>query len=506
MGKDRWKTSAILFLLGVYGGAYGTLELHQGWIMQSRQLSHDPLQLVRGRGFWIAAGLAVLLACMSWTNPLLVKFVNLHLFHVSAASTDGWWLYVGVRLVPTFLLVRTIWNFGEPTERSESTKKKPAATRGRQMFDPLLGLRAFACFLVLMGHYFFAVVPFTSAGVSHGVTALLRSCPWAGVWIFFTLSGYLMGKGFTLGRYSLDEAGMKVFLRNRFLRIASVYYGGLLLLTVFRYPAFFLWRNAWILLEICIFDFRGDLPVASVGALWSISTEVQFYLLVPTLMFALFWIHRKLGNLFLLVPVGLLCVGTGLRLLIARYAGMGTYGYSPLIPNLDIFLCGLSLNLLPQMRRAETESRKWIGPVLMAGTAVFYVVICLLTAGREQLHMHLEDFWARVPALAVLFAAAFIYLAEGLGSLVLSPGWRGRTLLSIQWMGTLTYCLYVFHSDVFESLATVLPVTHGLKVSLAYFPVAIAATFVVAAFFYYLVEKPFERKNRLNANGLMDAP
>ena len=61
----------------------------------------------------------------------------------------------------------------------------------------------------------------------------LSFSPWCGVWMFFTLSGYLMGKGFVTGRHSVDREGLKKFYRNRVLRILPIYFISIFLVSVF---------------------------------------------------------------------------------------------------------------------------------------------------------------------------------------------------------------------------------------------------------------------------------
>ncbi len=462
----------------------------------------------RSTGFWLAGGLGFALSCVSWANLILVRFVNVRLLRVDQNASRGWWIYVVLRLLASLLLVTLIWRMAEPTMLpAHGAGGKKAHIPGPQMFDPLMGLRAFACFLVVMGHYFLVVMPFTQADVWRGIAPLLESSPWAGVWVFFTLSGFLMGKAFASGRYSLDETGMRSFLRNRLLRIAPIYYGSILVISLFRYPALFAWKNWWMVIEMCLFDFRGDLPITDVSALWSVSTEMQFYVLVPMLMVVLMMAHRRFGRAFILLPIALLCVGTGLKMWMAGHLyNMYAFGYSPLLANLDIFLCGLSISLLPRWREISQQVRRWIGWALCAATLVFYLGICLVTANRPEFHMTLNDYWARCPWLAVVFASIFIYLAEHLGKVQLGGGPVSLLLRAVQWIGTLTYCLYVFHSDVFLGIASLVPKVHGLGISLEQFPLAMLETFAVAALFYYLVEKPFESRKRIAGSALMDAP
>ena len=100
----------------------------------------------------------------------------------------------------------------------------------------------------------------------------------------------------------------------------------------------------------------------------------------------------------------------------------------------------------------------------------------------------------------------FIYFAEWFGKIPIRKGFVGKSLLLIQGVGTLTYCLYVFHPEVFIRNAALLPSLHGLRLSLLYFPSVMLQLFVVAAFFYLAVEKPFDLKKKVSGTALVDAP
>jgi peptidoglycan/LPS O-acetylase OafA/YrhL len=460
----------------------------------------------REAGFWVASGVALCLSMLSWVHPILIRSLNRHLFHEDGDAAPGEWLYLAVRLPLSALLV---WILVRLPVDAEERSAKPAARRSRaahsRIFDPLMALRALACVMVFMGHFFLVSFPFTSEASFPGIVTLLRSSPWGGVWVFFTLSGFLMGKGFAAGRYSVDGRGMRAFLRNRLLRIAPVYYGGLLLVTIFRYPALLHGRNLWILLEACAFDFHGYLPIA---ALWSVSTEMQFYLLVPALTLLLLSLRDRLGKGFLIVPALVLVLETALRMwLVDRHVALtGGIVYTPLLTNLDIFLAGMSISMLEVPEVRSERGRKTLNALLAAGIVVLYVGISYLTQHRGRMHMSLESFFARCPVLCVLPTALYIYLAEKRGKIEPRGGWVTHMLLLIQGMGTLTYCIYVFHSDVFLANAALVPAAHSLRVSVGQFPLEVVETLAVAWFFYFFIERPFDRKKKFPGTPLADAP
>jgi peptidoglycan/LPS O-acetylase OafA/YrhL len=444
------------------------------------------------RAFWAVSLSVLILVGISWINNSIVGRINLHIFHADVMANPGWWLYAVLRTVATLVVVWAIYRFPQ----QESVKGEPQNSSGK-LFDPLMGLRAMACLMVLMGHFFFLFFPLSSRHAL--LQMLLVGSPWAGVWLFFALSGYLMGKGFVRGRYTLDEAGCRLFFRNRILRIGPIYYVSIIFLSIYRYPEVFQWKYGWILLEMAVFDYRV-FPVNPNGILWSVSTEMQFYLLAPLMVLFLFYMKSKTGRWFAIVPIFALCATTALRMWVKKHLGyeqMFTYGYAPLVPNLGIFLAGMSINFLPKVK-VHVTVRRLLGPAIFASSIGFYLLMACLVFYKNRLHLDYADLQARVPILGVIVASGLIYLSELRGKVEIRKGVLGLFLIALQGIGTITYCLYAFHPEVFllnSKLASQVP----LRVSLLHFPITMLETFLVASFFYFAVEKPFDIKKRISA-------
>jgi peptidoglycan/LPS O-acetylase OafA/YrhL len=418
-------------------------------------------------------------------------------------ANPGWWLYAVLRAFATILIVWAIYRF--PTQ--DGIQRHPKGSSSGPLFDPLMGLRAMACLMVLMGHFFFIFFPFKSSQAPALLQMSLVCSPWAGVWLFFTLSGYLMGKGFVRGRYTLDESGCRLFYRNRILRIGPVYYLSIIFLSIYRYPEVFHWKHGWILLEMAIFDYR-IFPINPNGILWSVSTEMQFYLLAPLMVLFLLYMKSKTGRWFILVPILFLCATTALRMWVKKHLGyeqMFTYGYAPLVPNLGIFLAGMSINLLPKIK-VFAPGRRLLGPAIFAASIGFYLLMACIVFYKDRFHMDYADLQARVPILSVIFAMGLIYLAELRGRLEIRKGIVGLFLVALQSIGTITYCLYAFHPEIFLINSDRFPGTYPLRLSLSHFPMVMLETVLVASFFYFAVEKPFDRKKHVIGTALVDAP
>jgi peptidoglycan/LPS O-acetylase OafA/YrhL len=132
-------------------------------------------------------------------------------------------------------------------------------------------------------------------------------------------------------------------------------------------------------------------------------------------------------------------------------------------------------------------------------SGLFYVSTAFLT------HIHI-NYWVRVPAFAAVFAGGPIYLAERAGKIAAKTGVVAICLLAVQGMGTLTYCLYVFHPEIMTVNASPVSPLQPLHVGLTHLPTVALKLLAVACFFYFAVEKPFDLKKRVSGTGLVDAP
>jgi peptidoglycan/LPS O-acetylase OafA/YrhL len=451
------------------------------------------------RRIWAASSLVFALALMSWLKTGIVYTIYAQL---GVEHPIGDCIYVMIRLTALAVLGRVYLGFRKVQGTSEPSKVRLTSVK---TFDPLMGLRAFACALVLFGHYFIVVYPPSGSSALHGSgrnsLMALSGSPWAGVWVFFTLSGYLMGKGFARGRYSLDEPGVLLYLRNRMLRIVPIYYVAIFLLSVWIYPQIFSLKNLWMLIEILTFDYRGELPINPDGALWSVTTEVQFYFLVPAIFALLLLLRKKAPKLVYSLPAWLLISGIVWRLVLLQ-TGSDTYlySYSPLIPNLDLFVVGLSLNFLPTPKQFLSGKRGLGAAILIGVTCAFYLLASFSSFKGVRIHQGgIVKIWTFGPAISCAFASVFIYIAETRGRFTLPNGISGRVLRAIQGVGTLTYCIYVFHAEIYVSLRRIVPESLSVWRAIIFFPAVLSAVLAVAWIFNRFIEEPFEQRKTVSA-------
>lgn len=285
----------------------------------------------------------------------------------------------------------------------------------------LMGLRAVAIGLVVLGHWTLAYFPLSEVG----------RLP------LFVLSGYLIsGIIWKNDIYWGESAGwtrrLGVFYTRRFLRIIPPYYlslalGALLpLATLHEHPG-------WFVLPLSnVLSYQLRRWPEGVGHYWTMAVEEQFYLVWPLLLGLLR--RWRAAGLWLLVGLGLAYRVYGVLYLVPASPVFATV----LLPAcLDLFAIGALLRLHTAAARARpAEALPFPGwPAALMGA-----IWCLVWAYTRNSEAAERAWNALAPGLGALVS----YLA--LRWLLRSPRqawWLAHPLA--QWLGKRSYGMYLYH-------------------------------------------------------------
>ncbi|WP_414619302.1 acyltransferase family protein [Calothrix sp. CCY 0018] len=394
-------------------------------------------------------------------------------------------------------------------------------TNKNNRLDALLALRGFACLMVVTIHcapprksIIYGNVDLSWMMFSHGAIA---------VWIFFVLSGYLMGKVFYTKRYTTDIAGVIKFWRNRFLRISPLYYFAVLILSIFVYPEILKFSNWGYLLRICTFTYHPYISFEAVkfnDVFWSLSTEVQFYLIIP---FVYSLIQNRLHNQKKVFIAGLLIIITtfiirgliwiSFQTQITQEMGYAfKYWYTPLIVNLDLFLCGFLINGLIQNRKPNLNQTKSLFTKIFAVTLIIFLYLF------SAHHLYYQELWNLpnrsggwrtlttiliLQPLTAIITSFFIFAFEKdvYHEFIKHEKLSFSTILKnpvriLEIAGNLSYGIYIWHMPIITRTYDVF----NAEIPIEAFYIRLTATLflstVLATVTYYLVELPFSKWKR----------
>jgi peptidoglycan/LPS O-acetylase OafA/YrhL len=365
-------------------------------------------------------------------------------------------------------------------DRTVSTFSSAAITLPTNNVDQFLALRGVACLIVLLGHCFIRMNTLVDKLSIFGqdVTWLIRPHATIGMYIFFTLSGYLMGNQFFNGKYAVSAPGIFNFFRARVMRIVPLFYALTLFYLIYDGADFLRDFHPNQLAKILTFTYNIWPFEYSADHFWSIATEMQFYLLVP----ALFFICRRFCRNGFFLMGSLICVLLCLELYRAQIfpkllfpngiLDMAQYQkkiYYPLIGNLDVFFVGFWLNMFYQwlnepnnqstMKRfcaagvaklqSPTLSRSSPKTLFVAWLAIFACYIAtshMLNSNQQYFHLRFGVF----NLLTAAATAVFIMIARGAEANTKNAHLNIAACIKnpfrlIDCVGVLSYGIYLWH-------------------------------------------------------------
>jgi peptidoglycan/LPS O-acetylase OafA/YrhL len=364
------------------------------------------------------------------------------------------------------------------------------------------GLRFFAIAIVVFGHLIQRVdrfmLGFRAVADEHALVAHMRIGPGLGVYLFFTISGFIIATQARRAKESpLSSGFLKAYFGRRVLRIEPPYMILLvatwLMLTLTGYrpegtQQFFTRPESLDLSLVSSLFYVHDLVWGAFPRLfppgWSLEAEVQFYVLAP----ALFWLWFKLQ-------------GARSRFLFAAGVLFATTLLSTCVPN-------------------------QIGPVFVYFSILRFFPMFFLGVVLADLRVWLTEAAADLPALGVtalgwLGLACFAFLPEipdspTTGGLLLAamelsiiamfasafaPQSGFRWFCARPWIaliGGACYSIYLVHIQLLQTITlklSKLAPNLSFAGSLGVIAVEIVIVIAVGLVFYALIERPFMMPN-----------
>lgn len=353
------------------------------------------------------------------------------------------------------------------------------------------GLRGFAIIWVVCH---MSCGDFSLTDVFSKIASLVMVTGWAGVQLFFVLSGFLI-TGILLDSKDKPKRWRTFYIR-RALRIFPIYYG-VLIVAFLIYPLFAElppeFRRSQDI-QIMLWSYTTNWAYLFGGAggfshFWSLAVEEQFYLIWPLFVFYLHW--RTLFK----ISLALIIIAYISRVLFVVFMpdDYSAAIYESTICRMDALIMGATLAI---MLRKETTYR-WLTRYsfhLTLFTIVSLIAMLLIdknlgptTPGLGLFHQSL---------FALLFTLGIFYILQPASNV--SALWKHfSTLKILNHLGKYSYAIYIFHlplRSIWNSTFFVSPDGHGgltLWLILMYNSAGVfTAAYICARISWLLLERP----------------
>ncbi|MBJ3785051.1 acyltransferase family protein [Devosia sediminis] len=294
-----------------------------------------------------------------------------------------------------------------------------------------------------------------------------------GVYAFFVISGFALYLNYR--NLVFSGVALQTYFIARFSRIAPLYYLATGLSLVAYGLSDFSFRKLFLNLTF-IFGVANPGEASMVTGGWSIGIEMAFYAIFPVI------IVLCGGNLRRLIALCLVSVFTQLvfvnDILTGVSFGDAWVEYTQPVAFFGYFASGCLLGEI-LLRRASRKGRPG---------AYIIVAICIL----PFLFVPLQDSTILTGWIGLLLCMATIF---GITAVAFLPEPRGPFRLVAEWVGRMSYPVYLLHPVVYFYVAK-------LPEAGFHLPLTIAATFVLSEVVHRFIERPSIRflRSRLGSS------
>jgi len=291
-------------------------------------------------------------------------------------------------------------------------RASPLAGTSRESRIPQLdGVRALALAAVLAHH------------------ALRVPLLWAGVDLFFVLSGFLI-TGVLLREKRTPLAGLQHFYRRRALRILPPYGMALLITQIVIGIA---WKTDWPWLTFFASNIGfalGKMKTSALVPLWSLAVEEQFYLIWPWL---LLWASRRAARN---VAFAVLLLSPLLRFLLTPefHTEFPIYFLTPF--RMDLLAAGATLALASEIERKRWHFRAPMAIALGMGVLGTLALLGYRTGGNSRVFNTFG--YEGILLVCVGFLAWTLTLEDGFAL-------RCLAARPLRYLGRISYFAYLIH-------------------------------------------------------------
>lgn len=353
--------------------------------------------------------------------------------------------------------------------------------------------------MVMAFHFFLVTQPLSTSNRFEWAVDRVASFGWAGVDLFFVLSGFLI-TGILLDAKTSRLHYFRNFYARRCLRIVPLYYGYLIVMfgVVALFAASAEYRELqaaqgwfWLYLANMWYALHGGqaIDLYGTGHLWSLAVEEQFYLVWPAVV--LMCRPRTLGYACAFVMLG----SWASRAAMAQSGAPLFTSFTFTLSRADGLAAGALLAVLIR-HRPEVVARLAL-PLAVISAATFAATV-VAQGGTPVFYPAMQTFG--MVSLVVLFASVIAL------ELIAHAGWLHRLLRAriLRFFGKHSYALYVVHWPIATWLVWHVDLQHALPGvgdsllpgRILFTATALVGSLILSVVTWHVVEQPCIRLKR----------
>jgi len=319
---------------------------------------------------------------------------------------------------------------------------------------------------------------------------------WAGVQLFFVLSGFLISGALLDSQDS--PTYYRAFYARRALRILPLYYGILAVTFLVLAPLQLApvetrqsqQHQIWLWTFLSNWTDPRGLTVAGFAHFWSLAVEEQFYLLWPLAL------HRMRPERVLRLCLGICVAAFGFRtaMRVAGFSSECVYEFT---------ICRMDALAMGAASAALVRLPSWKARLERSARHLPWAALAVLVSGALLTHDYARGGWQTQTLGMTILAAAFtLLLLAALGKYAGRENWLSRALsiAPLRSAGKYSYGMYVLHFPITKLLGARLlggaATTHSATIAVLYAAAVTLATYPCAWLSYHLYEKHFLRLKR----------
>ncbi len=323
---------------------------------------------------------------------------------------------------------------------------------------------------------------------------LLYTPAWAAMWMFFLLSGYLLGKGFVEGKYETTRKGICVFYLSRFLRIAPLYFLFLLIIFLFVNPSWFYSIGMADNIRFLTFMYNGIPGIVGIGATWFVSVIMQLYLIAPFLYkYVISRLYTSKQCFIGLITV--IIIGAINRWILQyNHVDWYKYVYTFSLSNIDIFFSGMLLSKLIIQDKKDCSIKKYCRPIFMS----VFIGFILFNTYCFYNKLYIDVYQYFFPSVYIVILCFLFYSFDIRKDIVTKTGFVSRI---INTFSSVSYAFFLFHSNILEVIPNIMK-ANNLKYENDLWIVFILS-FVLVFIFSMLINVFFEEKSEFYRKNIL---